>query len=81
MPSDDLRERAFEYARQALQARRLAQRQTRESERKAMEAYAVELSERALALMARASWTVTNNGNDLILRSVETLQASKPRYP
>lgn len=81
MPSDDLRELAFEYARQAVQARRLAQTLTRESDKKAMEAYAVELSERAIALMASTSWTASDKGQGLILRSLETLKTSKPRYP
>ena len=81
MQSDKLRERAFVYARQAIQARRLAQGLTSESDRKEVEAYAVELSQRALALLAHASWPVSNSGHDLVLRSLETLKASKPRYP
>ena len=46
-----------------------------------MERYAMELSERAIALMASTSRTVSDTGCDLLLRSVRTLEASKPRYP
>lgn len=81
MQSDDLREQAFRYARRALRVRRLAQCLGREPDRKAMEAYAIELSKRALALMASASMPPSKNGHGLVLRSLETLKASKPRYP
>ena len=81
MQSDIVRELAFHYARQAVQARRLAQGMTRESDRKALEEYAAELSERAITLMAGASWRPLKNGRDLVLHSLKTLETSKPRYP
>lgn len=81
MPSDDLRQRAFEFACQALQARRLAQGLSGASDRMAMERYAAELSEKAIALMAGAPRAASETGCDLLLRSFRTLEASKPRYP
>jgi len=46
-----------------------------------MERYAMELSEKAIALMSSTSRTGPEAGCDLLMQSVKTLIASKPRYP